>query len=95
MKTNGITLPKYKLVSDSEFPKAFSDKSKPRIAVGDRLAVYIGDQRHTLKLSSVRGDGVLFFDAKDNCGHMTYMAHPKQCRRLKVKAKQTEQAVSV
>lgn len=53
-----------------------------KFKVGDRLRCYFGRVVNDLILSSVTEDGMLFFAEKDNIGHMNYLAHPKQCRRL-------------
>jgi len=61
-----------------------------KFRAGDRVVVYMAATRLVLRLSAIQEDGLLFFNSIDNPGHMNHMAHPKQCRRLKPKAKPRE-----
>jgi hypothetical protein len=53
-----------------------------KFKVGERVVMYNGQIRYELKISKIGYLGTLFFFPEHNPGHNSYVAHPKQCRRL-------------
>lgn len=53
---------------------------------GDRVAVYDGDERHTGEVVDISHDGLLIVASESFPGKLVEF-HPKQCRKLKPKAK--------